>query len=80
MQTSKRLDRIPPYLFARIDAKIAEAKAKGIDIISLGVGDPDTPTIQTVVNSMHKAIDIRKIMIIRRIMAQKPLEKQVQIG
>lgn len=51
MRTSKRLDRIPPYLFARIDAKIAEAKTKGIDIISLGVGDPDTPTIQTVVDA-----------------------------
>lgn len=57
MRTSKRLDRIPPYLFARIDAKIAEAKTKGIDIISLGVGDPDTPTIQTVVDAMHKAVD-----------------------
>ena len=43
--------------FARIDAKIAEAKTKGIDIISLGVGDPDTPTIQTVVDAMHKAVD-----------------------
>lgn len=57
MKTSQRLDRIPPYLFARIDAKIAEARAKGIDIISLGVGDPDTPTVQSVVDAMHKAID-----------------------
>ncbi len=57
MKTSSRLDKIPPYLFARIDAKIAEARAKGIDIISLGVGDPDTPTIQSVVDAMHKAID-----------------------
>ncbi len=57
MKTSQRLEKIPPYLFARIDAKIAEAKAKGIDIISLGVGDPDTPTIPSVVEAMHKAID-----------------------
>ena len=57
MKTSQRLEKIPPYLFARIDAKIAEAKAKGIDIISLGVGDPDTPTIPSVVETMHKAID-----------------------
>ncbi|MDD3594286.1 MAG: LL-diaminopimelate aminotransferase [Candidatus Gastranaerophilales bacterium] len=57
MQPSKRLDRIPPYLFAEIDRKIDEAKAKGIDIISLGIGDPDTPTLPNVVEAMHKAID-----------------------
>jgi len=57
MRTSKRLDAIPPYLFARIDQKIAEARAKGIDIISLGVGDPDTPTLPNVVAKMHNAID-----------------------
>ena len=57
MRTSQRLDKIPPYLFAEIDRKIAEAKAKGHDIISLGIGDPDTPTIPSVVEAMHKAID-----------------------
>lgn len=60
MKRSERLDKIPPYLFAEIDRKIAEAKAKGIDIISLGIGDPDTPTIPTVVEEMHKAIDDAK--------------------
>lgn len=60
MQTSKRLDKIPPYLFAQIDAKIAAAKEKGIDIISLGIGDPDTPTIPAVVEVMHKSIDDSK--------------------
>ena len=53
----KKIRQNSAIFIARIDAKIAEAKAKGIDIISLGVGDPDTPTIQTVINSMHKAID-----------------------
>jgi len=57
VKVSERLEKIPPYLFAEIDKKIAQAKANGIDIISLGVGDPDTPTIQTVVDEMHKAID-----------------------
>lgn len=60
MRQSERLDKIPPYLFAEIDRKIAEAKAKGIDIISLGIGDPDTPTIPIVVEEMHKAIDDAK--------------------
>lgn len=57
MKVSERLEQIPPYLFAEIDRKIAEAKAKGIDIISLGIGDPDSPTLQPIVDEMHKAID-----------------------
>lgn len=60
MRRSKRLDLIPPYLFAEIDRKIGEAKAKGFNIISLGIGDPDTPTIEDVVAEMHKAIDDSK--------------------
>ncbi len=43
MKTSARLDRLPPYLFAELERKIAEKKAAGIDVISLGIGDPDTP-------------------------------------
>ena len=57
MKVSERLEKIPPYLFAEIDRKIAEAKARGVDIISLGIGDPDTPTLPPVVEEMHKAID-----------------------
>lgn len=57
VQLSERLNKIPPYLFAEIDKKIAAAKAEGVDVISLGIGDPDTPTIPTVVEEMHKAID-----------------------
>ena len=57
MKVSERLEQIPPYLFAEIDRKIAEANAKGIDIISLGIGDPDSPTLQPIVDEMHKAID-----------------------
>ncbi|MFR1672651.1 MAG: LL-diaminopimelate aminotransferase [Candidatus Gastranaerophilaceae bacterium] len=57
MKVSERLEKIPPYLFAEIDRKIDEARAKGIDIISLGIGDPDKPTLAPVVEEMHKAID-----------------------
>ncbi len=57
MKVSERLEKIPPYLFAEIDRKIAEAKAKGCDVISLGIGDPDTPTLAPVVEEMHRAID-----------------------
>ena len=41
---AKRLGQIPPYLFAEIDRKVQEKKRAGIDVISLGIGDPDLPT------------------------------------
>ena len=44
MQPSQRLSKIPPYLFAELEKKIADKKAAGIDVISLGIGDPDTQT------------------------------------
>src|SRR3954454_18387993 len=55
MRSSKRLERIPPYLFAQLERKIAEKKAQGIDVISLGIGDPDTPTPQLVVDALCQA-------------------------
>src|SRR4051795_1668473 len=55
MRSSRRLERIPPYLFAQLERKIAEKKAQGIDVISLGIGDPDTPTPQLVVDALGKA-------------------------
>src|ERR687886_616175 len=55
MRPSSRLERIPPYLFAQLERKIAEKKAQGIDVISLGIGDPDTPTPQLVVDALAQA-------------------------
>jgi LL-diaminopimelate aminotransferase len=43
-EKAERLKRLPPYLFKEIDRKKAEVKARGVDIIDLGVGDPDLPT------------------------------------
>lgn len=56
MQPAKRLETIPPYLFAELERKIADKKAAGIDVISLGIGDPDTPTPQNVVEAAQRAI------------------------
>src|SRR4051812_9814534 len=56
MRPSKRLDRIPPYLFAQLERRIAEKKAQGIDVISLGIGDPDTPTPALVVDALRDAV------------------------
>ena len=55
MRPSRRLDRIPPYLFAELERKIAEKRAQGVDVISLGIGDPDTPTPALVVDAMQRA-------------------------
>lgn len=54
---AKRLKGIPPYLFAELDRlKQAEVK-KGVDVIPLGIGDPDQPTPENIVQAMHRAID-----------------------
>ena len=50
MQPSSRLDRLPPYLFAELERKIREKRAAGVDVISLGIGDPDTPTPSVVID------------------------------
>ena len=55
MRTASRIEKLPPYLFAEIDRKIAEAKARGADIISFGVGDPDLPTPPHVVEALAEA-------------------------
>src|SRR5215207_7360514 len=55
MQPSSRLNRLPPYLFAELERKITEKKAAGLDVISLGIGDPDTPTPEPVVEALVEA-------------------------
>ena len=44
MELAQRVQQLPPYLFARISQLIAEKRAAGVDVISLGIGDPDLPT------------------------------------
>src|ERR1700760_3632648 len=56
MRPSKRLQQIPPYLFAELERKIADKQAAGVDVISLGIGDPDTPTYPPVVAAAQQAI------------------------
>jgi LL-diaminopimelate aminotransferase len=53
---SERLSRIPPYLFAELERKIAAKKAAGVDVISLGIGDPDRPTPALIVEAMQEAV------------------------
>ncbi len=49
-----RLASLPPYLFAAIDKAKAEVQARGIDIISLGIGDPDLPTPDFIIDALHE--------------------------
>ncbi|HMM07430.1 MAG TPA: LL-diaminopimelate aminotransferase [Clostridiales bacterium] len=55
-QEAKRMQSIPPYLFARIEKKIDELKSRGIDVISFGIGDPDLPTPDFIVEKMAEEI------------------------
>ena len=55
MKPSSRLERIPPYLFAELERKIAAKREQGIDVISLGIGDPDTPTPDLVPDALATA-------------------------
>ena len=57
MQKADRLAKLPPYLFVQIRNKIREAKERGIDVISLGVGDPDQPTPGHVVQALQAAAE-----------------------
>ncbi len=56
MKPSKRLERIPPYAFAQLERKIADKRAAGVDVISLGIGDPDRPTPALIVEAMQEAV------------------------
>ena len=53
---SRRLQAMPPYMFAELEKKIADKRAAGIDVISLGIGDPDHPTYPHVVKAMQEAV------------------------
>jgi LL-diaminopimelate aminotransferase len=56
MKPSKRLERIPPYAFAELEGKIAAKREAGVDVISLGIGDPDRPTPPLIVEAMQEAV------------------------
>jgi LL-diaminopimelate aminotransferase len=56
MRPSRRLEAIPPYLFAELERKVADKRAAGVDVISLGIGDPDQPTPPRIVDAMVSAV------------------------
>jgi LL-diaminopimelate aminotransferase len=56
MRPSRRLEQIPPYLFAELERKVSAKRAAGVDVISLGIGDPDTPTYAPIVAAAQRAV------------------------
>lgn len=56
MKHARRLDNAPPYLFVEIEENIKKAQDKGIDVINLGIGDPDLPTPDFVIEKMIEAV------------------------
>jgi len=54
---AKRIEQIPPYLFAEIDKKKEEMRRKGTDVIDLGIGDPDLPTPKPIIERLKKAAE-----------------------
>jgi LL-diaminopimelate aminotransferase len=57
IEKAKRIDQIPPYLFAEIDKKKEEMRQKGMDLIDLGIGDPDLPTPKPIIERLKKAAE-----------------------
>jgi LL-diaminopimelate aminotransferase len=55
MQLSRRIEQLPPYLFVEISRKIAEKRARGEDVVTFAIGDPDLPTPLHVVERLHEA-------------------------
>lgn len=55
MERAKRLDTIPPYLFGEISRMKAKAIADGKDLVDLGIGDPDQPTPQAIIDKLSEA-------------------------
>ena len=57
IEKAKRIDQIPPYLFAEIDKKKREMRKKGVDLIDLGIGDPDLPTPKLIIERLKTAAE-----------------------
>ena len=54
MRFARRVEKVPPYLFVEISRKIAEKKAQGINVISFGIGDPDIPTPDNIIERLRE--------------------------
>ena len=58
-EQAQRISNLPPYLFARIERLIAEKRKAGVDVISLGIGDPDRPTPGYIIEELQKQAEVQ---------------------
>jgi LL-diaminopimelate aminotransferase len=58
IKVASRLSLLPPYLFAELDRLKREVAQTGVDVISLGIGDPDLPTPQHIVDALKRAAEL----------------------
>src|SRR6476469_3301583 len=56
MKFARRIEKLPPYVFAGLAKKIADLRASGIDVINFGMGDPDVPTPSYLLEPMREAV------------------------
>lgn len=57
LERSNRLQKLPPYLFADLRRQMAAARERGVDVITLGIGDPDRPTPDPVVAELLRTVN-----------------------
>jgi len=57
LEFSKRVKRLPTYIFVEIEQLLSEKRNKGIDLIPLGIGDPDLSTSELIINELIKQIN-----------------------
>src|SRR3989304_5464539 len=57
MRLSRRIEKLPPYLFTAITRAIAEKRAQGVDVVTFAIGDPDIPTPRHILDSLHAAAE-----------------------
>jgi len=55
MKIADRIANLPPYVFATVEKRINEQRAKGVDVINLGIGSPDLPPPQFIIDELHRS-------------------------
>lgn len=78
LELAKRLEQLPPYPFAKLRAAIAEKKAQGVEVISLGIGDPDKPTPDIVVEELCRAAMDKADITKDRYGCDQPVQRYVE--
>ncbi|GIT70014.1 MAG: hypothetical protein Ct9H300mP27_11180 [Chloroflexota bacterium] len=80
MNFSTRLDKLAPYPFVEISRIIAEKRAAGADVVTFGIGDPDIPTPQPIIERLLAASQDPPNHSILKLMDSRNYEELLLIG